>query len=423
MAVVVRTRQFGGFKSRSIWSIATESLDSLGTLVFSVWMAREVSAAEFGAFALGLSVHQVAVGLSTGAGSLTMLVRLGTSNQRFSRRVAGDVAGVTLATAVLPIVAYLAIASGGGALTTASLAFIAISPALLLQASCIHIFYARQQQKKALLNNAIWLGVQIPLLLTLPPLLAPNEAWSYLLSWGVAAYVAVFVSMAQLRTFPRLNGVPDWVREHRATMSDLMLENTAGRVALQGGTWVLGGVAGLRVLGGFRASQIIYGLTRVFNVGLAPMVLAEGVRIFQSSPHRLLRLIRGWMALNAVMCLAIGVVLLTMPDAAGRAIAGDSWRYAEQILVWAVAIAMSNAVLVPAQTGLRSVGATRLSAVIRTVTSPLPALGTLVGGLLGTGYTAMMGFAIGSILTTLIAVAAFEMRIHESPRASRRAAG
>jgi Na+-driven multidrug efflux pump len=99
-----------------------------------------------------------------------------------------------------------------------------------------------------------------------------------------------------------------------------------------------------------------------------------------------------------------------MPDAAGRAIAGDSWQYAEKILVWAVAISISNAVLVPAQTGLRSLGATRVSAVVRTATMPLPALCTLVGGLLGDGYTAMMGLAVGSILTTLTAATAFELR-------------
>ena len=394
-----------------MWAVATESLDSLGTLVFSVWMAREVTAAEFGSYALGLTIHQIAIGLATGAGSLTMLTRLGASDRRFTKSLAGDVTGVTAASAVLPIVAFLGLAAlGGGPLTTTSLAFAAIVPGLLLQVCCIHLFYARQQQVKALVNNAIWLAVQMPLLLVLPPMLAPHQAWPYLLCWGIGAYVAVAVSLVQLGVVPRLDRVPAWIREHRATMGDLMLENTAGRVAMQSGAWVLGAVAGLRILGGFRASQIVYGLTRVFNVGLAPMALAEGVRLYQRSPVRLLWLIRGWMALNAVLCLAIGVVLLTMPDAAGRAIAGDSWEYAEKILVWAVAISISNAVLVPAQTGLRSLGATRVSAVVRTATMPLPALCTLVGGLLGDGYTAMMGLAVGSILTTLTAATAFELR-------------
>jgi O-antigen/teichoic acid export membrane protein len=415
MAVDVKWQRLGGLRRRSVWTLATASLDSLGTLVFSVWMAREVTAVEFGSYALGLTIHQIAIGLSTGAGSLTMLVRLGTSEGRFSRVVAGDVTGVTAAAAVLPITAFLGLAAvGGDPLTTTSLAFAAITPGLLLQACCIHLFYARQQQAKALLNNAIWLAVQVPLLLVVPPALAPHEAWSYLLCWGVAAYAAVAVSLVQMGTVPRLDRVPAWIREHRATMGDLMLENTAGRVGMQSGAWVLGAVAGLRVLGGFRASQVVFGPTRVFNVGLSPMVLAEGVRLYERAPVRLRRLVRGWMALNASLCVVIGAVLLAMPDAAGRAIAGDTWRYAEPILVWAVAISISNAVLVPAQTGLRCLGSTRLAAVVRTVTMPLPALFTLAGGLLGDGYTAMMGLAIGSILATLTATTAFERRFHKA---------
>lgn len=403
----------GGLRRRSVWAIATESLDSLGTLMFSVWMAREVTAAEFGSYALGLTIHQIAIGLATGAGSLTMLTRLGASDRRFSRGLAGDVTGVTVAVALLPIAAFLGLAAAGGAtLAHTSLAFAVITPGLLLQACCIHLFYARQQQPKALVNNVIWLAVQLPLLIVLPPVLAPSQAWSYVLCWGIAAYAAVAVSLVQLRAFPRLDRVPAWVRAHRATMSDLMVENLAGRFAMQSGAWVLGAVAGLRVLAGFRASQIVFGLTRVFNVGLAPMVLAEGVRLYEREAIRLRRLIRGWMALNAVMACSIGAVLLVLPDRAGAAMAGDSWRYAEQILIWAVLISISNAVLIPAQTGLRCLGATRLAASVRSFTAPLPALSTLVGGLVGDGGTAMMGLAIGSILSTLTAATAFEARFN-----------
>ena len=54
---------------------------------------------------------------------------------------------------------------------------------------------------------------------------------------------------------------------------------------------------------------------------------------------------------------------------------------------------------------------------------PLPALCTLVGGLLGDGYTAMMGLAVGSILTTLTAATAFELRFRKATRASSGAVG
>ena len=240
-----------------------------------------------------------------------------------------------------------------------------------------------------------------------------------MLSWGLAAYAAVAVSLVQLQTLPRPDFVRDWIRENRSTIRDLTLENTAGRMALRSGDWVLGAVAGLRVFGGFRAAQVFFGPTRVFNVGLAPMVLAEGVRLYERVPVRLMWLVRGWMALNAAMCLAIGGVLLALPEGAGRAIAGDSWQYAEQVLAWTVAISISDAVLVPAQTGLRCLAATRLSAGIHIATAPFPAVCTFVGGLLGGGYAAMMGLGVGMILSMLTVATAFETQIRKATASHR----
>ena len=409
----------GGLRRRSAWAVASESLDSLGTLVFSVWMAREVTAAEFGSYAIGFTIIQVALGLSSGAGSLTMMVRLGTADRRFTRDLAGAVTGVTAAVAVLPIAAFLGLAAvANGPLVTTCLAFAAIAPALLLQDCCIHLFYARQQQRKALLNNAVWFVLQVPLLILLPPLLAEDEAWSYVLSWGLAAYAAVAVSLVQLRTLPRPDFVPAWIREYRSTIGDLMLENTAGRMAMRTGDWVLGAVAGLRVFGGFRASQVFFGPTRVLNVGMAPMVLAEGVGLYERVPLRFMWLVRGWMALNAAMCLAIGAVLLALPESAGRAIAGDSWQYAEQVLIWTVVISVSDALLVPAQTGLRCLAATRLSATIHVAIAPLPALCTLMGGMLGGGYAAMMGLAAGMTLSMCTVAIASKRRFARPRRAN-----
>jgi len=50
---------------------------------------------------------------------------------------------------------------------------------------------------------------------------------------------------------------------------------------------------------------------------------------------------------------------------------------------------------------------------------PLPALCTLVGGLAGDGYLAMLGLAVGSMLSTVAVAAAFETQFRKATAGSR----
>ena len=99
----------GGMRRRGYFAVANEAVDSLSNFIFAVWVAREVSAPELGAFAVAMSIVQISVGVSQGVATMPMMVRYATSSWRTSRRVAGDVTGATLVVSFLPIITFVAL--------------------------------------------------------------------------------------------------------------------------------------------------------------------------------------------------------------------------------------------------------------------------------------------------------------------------
>jgi len=408
-------------RRRSYAAVANEAVDSLSNFIFSVWVAREMHVSEFGAFAVSYSIVQIGVGVSQGVATMPMMVRYAASSWRFSRRLAGEVTGATVAVAVFASACFgiLAACSPGTPLVSCALAFAAVVPGLLLQNCCVLVFYNRQEMGRALQNNVVWLLVQLPLFVLLPALFGSHHAWVYILAWGFAAYIATLISLVQLRVMPRLDHFAGWFRRRRASIVDLSVENIVNRLSAQGATWALAGETGLRTTAGVRAGQIPLGLPRIFIVGLAPMFLAEGTRLYARRPRALAAFVRWWGLGNAVVCTGLGVGLMLLPASLGKAMAGASWHYARPLLIWVVLIAIGNAVLVPAQTGLKCLGATRVSAVVRTLTAPLATAGTIVGGLVAGSEAAVIGMAVGSLLSGVIAHAVFEREFTRRPAVER----
>jgi len=403
-------RRGSGLRRRGYAAVANEAIDSLSNFIFAVWVAREMHVSEFGAFAVTYSIVQIGIGLSQGVATLPMMVRYAASSWRASRRLAGEVTGAAVVVAIATAACFVALGlcTLGDPLASCAFAFAAIVPGLLLQNCCVLVFYNREEVGRALQNNVIWLVVQVPLFVVLPWLLGSHHAWVYILAWGLAAYLATIISLVQLRVVPRVDRFAEWFRRRRSSIVDLSVENTVNRVAAQSATWALAGEAGLRTTGGVRAGQIPLGLPRIFIVGLAPMGLAEGTRLYARRPRALRAFVRWWGLGNTAVCALLGVGLVLVPLSLGRQMGGESWQYARPLLVWVVLIAVGNAVLVPAQTGLKCLGVTRISAVVRTLTAPLATIGTVIGGLLAGSTAAVIGMAVGSLLSALVAQAVFE---------------
>lgn len=399
-----------GMGRRTFWSAANEAISSLWMLVVTIWLAREVSAVEFASFAIAITVYRIAIGFSQGAGSLPMMVKFPSLEERQSAELAGTVLGASLATATLPVAVFLIIfgLAGGAALGTCSLAFAAVTPGLLLQLCCVSICYSRQQQRRAVLLNLTWLVSGCALMPLVPLATSGDRAWQYVVAWGLAAHVSAALGFWMHQSVPLLGRVRGWFRAHRAAIVDLTASDALARITGQSSIWVLGSVAGLNVTAGLRAAQIPLGVPRIFLAGLSPAMLAEGTRLYARSPDRLGRFVRIWAAGALLLVVLMGVFLTLMPDWLGREMAGESWTYARDILWFAIVISAANTVIVPAQVGINSLGATRAAALARAWTAPLPAVATLVGGLAGGGTWAVAGSAVGMVATAVVQQAAFE---------------
>ena len=141
---------------RLSWGIADQAVCSLTNFLLSVFVARSLGAAQFGAFSLAYVTYGFAINASRGLSIEPLLVRFSTANLATWRRATAGSTGtallVGLATGTIALAAGLLI---GG---TTGLAFVALGlmlPGLLLQDSWRYAFFALGRGHHALINDTV----------------------------------------------------------------------------------------------------------------------------------------------------------------------------------------------------------------------------------------------------------------------------
>ncbi len=397
---------------RTGWAIASEAVDALSNFFLSIWIARSVSPSAFGAFGLAYAFVQIATMLGRSTASMPMMIKYGGAPDALDRQAASVTLGVTASLGLVGSVVSAAFGLAvGGTVLSVSLAVACVLPGLLLQDACCYLFFARRQPYLAFVNNVTWALIEVGSFLLLSSRPEWRTAWAFTALWGAAASVSVVVSLRQLAARPMFVGVRGWLREHASTIRDLVGETALGQASQQGSVYILALGAGLAGVGGYRAAQVPLGLLRVLMMGLIPMGVAEGARLYRRNPRDLLVFVRAWAGVGAFVTAMVGTGLLLLPDEAGEAILGRSWIHAQSVLVPAIVSAGATAVIVPVQSGLRAIAATRLSVKLRLPFAALQlsgiSVGVAVGGLVG-GVT---GFAVGGVLSAVVAHTAFERRL------------
>ena len=406
----------GGAK-RAYWAIGSQALDSASNFFLSVWVARAVGAHDFGAFSAIYVGITMAAMLSRSAANMPMMIVFANSEERFTRRVASDVLGACLAVAVgLGVVAAVFGLTQTGALQTVSLAAAIVAPGLLLQDCCCYVFISRQQPHLAFVNNVVWLATQVPLFLIATYGFHTHAAWVFVLLWGIAAYVSVVVSLAQLKAWPAILRARSWFRAHRAAIADLTVESALMQMAQQGVVYVLAVGVSLVGVAAFRAALVPLGLLRVFFNGLMPIGVTEGARLYARRPRLLLNFVRLWALAGAAVNVAFGLVLIVMPQSIGRSFLGASWHYAHPILLWMTIATAANSAIMPVQAGLRSIAATRTSVKLRVPIVILQLGAVLLGVLLDGLRGGAIGYGLGSAASAVLAHIVFQMTFRTARR-------
>jgi hypothetical protein len=259
----------------------------------------------------------------------------------------------------------------GGSAAGALVAMAVVLPGLLTQDTWRFVFMTRGRPILAAANDGCWALFQIIGLGSLL-LFARVSVPSLLLVWGGAATAAAVVAVWQAGARPALRRGPRWLRTQWDLASRYAIETAAIRVGpflmLAG----VGVVAGVRVVGALRGAQLlVMTLPNLLFTGISFVTVPEGVRLNQSRPRQVPRLVRavsaGAVIATSIWCaIAIGGSSLI-----GRPVLGDTWPLARPLLALTSITVLCTALGLGPSAGLWILADARRSMRVRVVSTLL----------------------------------------------------
>jgi len=156
----------------------------------------------------------------------------------------------------------------------------------------------------------------------------------------------------------------------------------------------LAAVSGYSEAGGLRGAIVLLGPVILLATGAVIATVPEGVRLKDRDPARLRRVVCLVAAALSVVVVVWSAAVSQLPDRAGEALLGPTWRLAQEItfpLGLAVAGTAASGGLAA---GLRSLAAARRSLRATIPTVLLLVAGGIAGGVWGGGVGAARGMVI-----------------------------
>ena len=330
------------------WAIGDQAVASVSNVALALLVARVSSPREFGAYSLAFGAYVLATGLSRAVWCDAFMIRYSDRPHEEQVRHHRDLLGVGLCVGAFGSVVLLATAAAVGDPIASFFIVVAIVlPGLVMQDCWRQTMFAAHDSRGAFLCDLLWLGLEIPLLVVAAAV-DRHQPLGYLAAWGVAGLLTSGSYAFVRRTLPSLVGS---ARFTRATM-DLLPGLLGEWLALAGGEQLLpygiAGILGLSAAGALRAAQLVLGFANVALMGLVPVALAYSVRAYQRGGlPRLNRLQTKLIIPGSIWVITFGMAFYLMPESVGRAVAGQSWARAHDLVpslalsyvfVWATVI-------------------------------------------------------------------------------------
>jgi O-antigen/teichoic acid export membrane protein len=400
---------------RLSWGVADQAISSLSNFAVNIYIARTLGAVQYGAFALAYVTYGFALNASRGLATDPLLVRFsGTDIPTWRRAITkctGTATTLGLTTGAI-ILAVAALLSG-----TARLAFLALGltmPGLMLQDSWRFSFFALGRGSQAVLNDTVWTVALIPALVLLRATGHANVFW-FVFAWGAAAAAAAAIGPLQARTVPRLSGAWEWVSRHRDLGPRLLAEGVTSSASSLLRNYGVGVILGLAAVGYIQAATTLMGPFMVIYFGMGLVTLPEAARVLRRSPRHLPLFCLLFSGGAAIMALAWGIILLVaLPRGLGHLMLGNLWKPTYP-LVWPTTIGMVGQCCgTGASTGLHALGSARRSLRVMVIASTVSIVLSVAGAAVGGTVWAMVGFAAGSWIGSLICWRQFRAALRES---------
>jgi O-antigen/teichoic acid export membrane protein len=383
---------------RTGWGVADQALSSLTNFALGILVARTVSTAELGAFALAFATYAIWLNVSRALAAQPLVVRFsGVAEQTWHEATAAS-QGVCLWVGLAGAATCGLIAAvSEGPVRAAFLALAIGLPGLLVQDGWRYAFFAAGRGRDAFVNDGVWTVVMVPLIVAAG--MTASLFW-LTLAWGAAATTAGAVGIIQSRVVPRLAAVRPWWREQRSLGARFLAESMTGVLSTQAVLYLLGAIAGLAAVGALRAGQLILGPSNILIQGVQLVAVPEAVGALRRGVRQLTQFVVAVGAVLATLVGLFGLVVVGLPDAIGSAVLGENWLQAQPVLVPVaignVAVALTAATFV----GLRALAAAtrslRASVVGAVLTVVLGTFGAWNGGAVGAAWglsaAVMLGF-------------------------------
>jgi O-antigen/teichoic acid export membrane protein len=388
---------------------------SLTNFVLSIYVARTLGAAAFGAFSLAYVTYGLAINASRGLSIEPLLIRFSGTVLPTWRRATASSTGTALLVGLAT--GTCALAAGRLVDGTTGMAFLALGlmlPALMLQDSWRYSFFALGRGHHAFINDTVWAVVMLPAMVLLRTSGHANVFWC-VLAWGAGAAVAAAVAPLQAGVVPNLAGATGWLSRHRDLGPRYLLENAGGNASTTLRTYTVSSILGLAAVGYIQAANTLMGPLNIIFAGISLITLPEAVKLVRSSPRQLPLYCAAVSAGLTLLTLLWGAVLLVaLPRGLGHLMLGRIWRPTYPLVLPATLYVMGGCATTGALLSLHALGAARRSLRAVIPTSVLVVVFALVGALTGGTLGTMRYVAAASWLGAVLTWWQLRIALHES---------
>ena len=387
---------------RASWGVADQALSSLTNFALTISVARAVTTAEFGAFAVAYAAYLMFIQLSRAMSSEPLVVRY--SSTTIDRWRSGSEAACGTAVAVGLVTGGATACVGllvGGSMRAGLFALAIMLPGLLLQDALRLAFFAQGHPAKAAANDFIWAIIQLPAIILLLKYAHPSVS-TLILVWGASAAVAGAVGCLQGGILPRPLATWTWAfREHRDIAPRFVVEflfRTSNQLTI----YAVGLVGGIAVVGSLRAAWVLFGPLNILFLGAFDFAVPEVSRLLTHGERAFKRAIDVLSVGLGAVGLAWTILLLLLPSTVGEALLGQSWSSARPLLIPIGIVVMTSGITIGPWAALRALQAADASMRARMLIAPVMLVSGMTGALMGAALGAACGIAAASCWATVI---------------------
>lgn len=360
--------------SQTVAAVFDQGLISLGSLFFSVFIARSYSPALFSGFSVVVAAHVVVIGMQRGLIGDVLLIRYPKSKE--SGLLSASVLLSALFGALISIIAIVLSFVVVGLVGSILLAYSAAALFLCLQDALRYRSIAQGRLFDVVIADLLLCAAQVASALLIPRLYSQDGVFGVqlvLTCWGTAACLSAALLLFMTPGRPTRTSLRLWSREPRKLGLKLWADYLSYAATQQGATFFAAGITSVSAAGAIRGGQVLLGPLNVLSSGLGPIVLTRAAERAQS-PSAIRLLCGTFGAVLLCLSVCVGLFIRLLPFEWGTQILGASWSLAAGVgLPIALATGLTSAGYA-ASIGLRARERVGLGLKVRAITLPLALL-------------------------------------------------